>query len=752
MASRFFSIFRSKSAPVPTPEAEPKLDGAVAYYKRGNLLKDQGQLEEAVANYDEAIALDPGYAFALCNRGVVLARLNRFEAALDSYDRAIAVNSGDPLVLFNRGAVLRSLGRTGEALASYEQAVAVQPNYVEAYCNRGILLNELGRSEEAVASYDRAIDIHPNFFDAYFGRGNAQQSLDRFEQALTDFDRALALNASSAEAYCNRGAALMKLRRWDAALASLDRAVSLDPNLADAHSNRGKVMAALRRHDAAVESFDRAIALHPDNVELHEHRAVALVQMSQFVRAIDGYNRVMHLNPDRRFALGMSRYTRMNVCDWSGLSDDMERITAGIAAGRAVSTPFPLLALLDAPSLHHQVAKIWVREEYPSIHDLPPIFKRGPRDKFRIGYFSGDFREHPVAMLMAEVLESHDRSKFELTAFSYGPAVQDSMRKRLEITFDQFVDIRGRSDADVVQLARKLEIDVAVDLAGHTGGSPTGIFARRAAPIQINYLGYPGTMGAEYMDYLIGDRTVIPPEHRLHFSEKIIYLPHSYLPHDSTRAIEGLTRTRREWGLPAEGFVYCSFNNSYKILPDVFDSWARILKRVPGSVLWLSRHNPVATGNLLREASRRGIDANRLIFADRLPSMADHLARHRVAGLFLDTLPYNAHTTAIDALWAGLPLLTRVGEAFAGRVAASLLKSIGLSELITTTVGQYEDLAVELAENSQRLAQITRLLGANRLTTPLFDTRAFTRDLERAYRNVYERYQADLPPEHIDLA
>ena len=756
MPSRFFNFFRAPPAPsaLPAPssahvDAEP--DGALAYYKLANLLKDRGQLDEAVSNYDAAIALDPTYAFALCNRGVVLARLNRLDAALDSYDRAIAVNSGDALVYFNRASVLRSLGRTKEALANFDRALALKPDYVESYCNRGNLLNELGRSEEALASYDRAIEIQPNFFEAYFGRGTARQRLDRAEEALTDFDRALMLNPASADAQCNRGVALMKLRRWDAALDCLERAIALNPNMAEAHSNRGKLLAELRRYDAAVESFDRAIALHPHDVEPHEQRAIALVQMMRFVQAIESYDKVIALDPDRRFALGMSRYAKMNVCDWTELSADIDRLTAGVKGGRAVSTPFPILALLDAPQLHHKVAKMWVREECPAIRDVEPIRRRESRDVLRVGYFSGDFREHPVAMLMAQVFESHDRSKIEVTAFSYGPPVQDAMRKRLQSTFHRFEDIRGQSDLDVAGLARRLEIDVAVDLAGYTGGSPTGVFARRAAPIQINYLGYPGTMGADYMDYLMGDRTVIAPEQRMHYTEKIIYLPHSYLPYDSTRLIEESRRTREEWGLPAEGFVFCSFNSSYKIMPDVFDGWMRILGRVPSSVLWLSRHNPVVTGNLQREAAGRGIDSHRLIFADRVPSMADHLARHRVADLFLDTLPYNAHTTAIDALWAGLPVLTRIGEAFAGRVAASLLKSVELPELITTTPQQYEELAVQLAENRQRLAEIRQRLENNRLTTPLFDTKSFTRDLESAYRAAYDRNQSGLPPEHIDV-
>jgi predicted O-linked N-acetylglucosamine transferase (SPINDLY family) len=602
-----------------------------------------------------------------------------------------------------------------EALASYNQAIAVRPDYAEAHCNRGILLQELKQWDAALASYNRCIEIDSGFYQAYF----------------------------------NRGTLLKQRGRSDAALASYDQAIEINPDYADAYGNRGVLLADLKRWDAAFASFDRAVALKPDFVEVYGNRAEALMQLSQFQAAIANYDRAIILKPDFSFPFGMRRHAKMHICDWNGLESDVERLIAGLEADATVSPPFPILALLDSGPLQHKTAQIWVREEHPIDGSLPAILKHPPREKIRIGYFSADFHNHPVAALMAEAFEAHDRSRYETTAFSFGLDTQDDMRKRMKRAFDRFIDVREKSDQDIALLARSLGIDIAVDLAGYTGGSRTGIFALRAAPIQVNYLGYPGTMGAEYMDYLIGDRTVVPEAHQCHYTEKIVYLPDSYLPHDSSRTISDTVFTRAELGLPPTGFIFCCFNNSYKISPGTFDSWMRILSRVENSVLWLSQNNPTAAGNLRQEAARRGVDGQRLIFANRMPSLQEHLARHRAADLFLDTRPYNAHATAIDAIWAGLPMLTCIGESFPGRVAASLLTAVGLPELITSTAEQYEKLAVHLATNPQRLAQIRQRLASNRLQTPLFDTRAFIRHLEAAYARIHERYQANLLPEHI---
>jgi predicted O-linked N-acetylglucosamine transferase (SPINDLY family) len=688
---------------------------ALPYYKRGNLLKDRGQLEESLADYDRAITLDPGYAYALCNRGVVLSRLNRFEAALDSYDRAIVLTPDDALAHFNRAEVLRELKRTEEALASYNRALAIRPDYVECLCNRGILLTALGQVDEARASFDRAIGIHADFADAYLGRAALLQNLYRMDTALADYDRALQLNPNFPSAHCNRGVLFMRLEKWGEALVDFDQALGLNPDYPEAHRNRGDVLFHSQRYVEAIQSYDRALAC----------------------------------KPDLAFTRGFRSHVKMMICDWDGWASEVEEITAGIRNSQPVIPPFPLLSIADEVSLHHTAAQLWVREEFPPKQGLPPLLKRAPSEKLRIGYFSADFRDHAVSILMAELFELHDRDRYEITAFAFGAPSQSDMRKRLQKAFDRFVDISDKSDRDAAALVREYEIDIAVDLGGHTRGARTGIFAWRTAPIQVAWLGYPGTVGSEYFDYLIGDPTVIPPEHQPHYSEKIVYLPNCYLPNDSTREIDAGARTREEFGLPPAAAVFCCFNNSYKFAPPVFASLMRILARVEGSVLWLSQGNSLVVGNLQREAERCGVDPKRLIFARHMPSLSQHLARLRLGDLFLDTLPYNAHTTAIDALWSGLPVLTRIGNSFAGRVAASLLKAIELPELITATMEEYEDLAVELGTHPQRLAEIKQKLARNRLTTPLFDTRSLARHLETGYTKMFERYQAGLPPDHI---
>jgi predicted O-linked N-acetylglucosamine transferase (SPINDLY family) len=379
---------------------------------------------------------------------------------------------------------------------------------------------------------------------------------------------------------------------------------------------------------------------------------------------------------------------------------------------------------------------------------LDPILKSARQPKIRIAYYSADFLNHATAHLMAELFERHDKEKFELIAFSFGPDANDEMQVRVSQAFDQFIDVTALSDLEVAQLSRELGIDVAVDLKGLTQDSRLGIFSYKAAPIQVSYLGYPGTLGADYIDYLIADKTLIPVQSQQHYSEKIVYLPNSYQVNDRHRVIAPTQFTKQELGLPQDAFVFCCFNNNFKITPDVFDTWVRILKAVDKSVLWLFQDNPTAATNLQKEAALRGLDPTRLVFAKRM-DLPEHLARHKSADLFLDTLPYNAHTTASDALWAGLPVLTCMGESFASRVAASLLNAIGLPELITQTPEDYEALAIELATNPGKLQSIKAKLAANRLTTPLFDTALFTKHIEAAYVQMYQRYQADLPPEHI---
>lgn len=533
------------------------------------------------------------------------------------------------------------------------------------------------------------------------------------------------------------------------ALESYDLALAIQPNDAETLVNKGSACNDIKDYMSALEVIERAITLKPHIPEAWFNKGIALENLNRHEHAINAYSEVIRLNPDLDWAYGYLLVSRMKVCSWKDFSVNLDHIVTRALAGKKVVRPFELLSLIDDGALQKKSSEIYIQTNFPSNPVLGPILKQPENKKIRVAYFSADFRNHPVGFLIAELIEIHDRSKFELYAFSLVKA-DDEMKDRFAQAFDHFIDVEAKLDIEIAQLARDLAIDIAVDLAGFTRDSRMGVFACRAAPIQINYLGYPGTIGAEYMDYIIADKTLVPPESEKFYSEKIIYLPNSYQANDRQRNIADRRYSRQELGLPESGFIFCCFNNNFKILPETFHGWMRILNAVEGSVLWLLADNPYAQSNLKIEAHKRGIDPSRLIFAERV-TLPDHLARHQQADLFLDTLPYNAHTTASDSLWAGLPVLTLIGETFASRVAASLLKAIGLPELIANTQEEYEALAIELANNSNRLDEMKLKLANNRLSTPLFDTPIFAKHLEYAYIKIYERYQADLEPDHIRI-
>jgi predicted O-linked N-acetylglucosamine transferase (SPINDLY family) len=434
------------------------------------------------------------------------------------------------------------------------------------------------------------------------------------------------------------------------------------------------------------------------------------------------------------------------------LANSVDIICKKVMANEKVIHPFALLTFTDDAFLHKKCSEIYAQNKYPINSVLGPILKLPKKEKIRIGYFSPDFQNHPVSFLTAELFELHDRDKFEVFAFSLQKApVGDEMNLRLRKGFDQFIEVEDRSDLQIAQLAREMEMDIAIDLSGHTQHSRTGIFSYRAAPIQVNWLGYPGTIGVDFIDYIIADQTIIPEQSLQFYAEKVASLPDTYMVDDSKRIASTRVFTRKECGLPENAFIFCCFNNDYKFNPQVLDAWARILLATENSVLWISENTEHFRVNLTTEFEKRGVESTRIIYAQRLESMADHLARYALADLFLDTHPYNAHTTAVDALKAGIPVLTLIGQSFAGRVAASLLNAIGLPELITHTQEEYEALAIELAMNPQKLAAIKLKLANNRLTTALFNTPLFTKNLEAAYSEMYQRYRADLPPDHIAI-
>lgn len=686
-------------------------------------------------------------ADALFRRGLALHEMGRLDEASLLYERALQRQPQHAGALHLLGLIAFHAGQPERAAALIGDSLLIDPRCVTAHNHRGNALLALRQYDAAIASYDKAIELKRDYAEAYYNRGNALLDTQRYDAAVDSFDLAVRHKSDHAEAHYNRGLALAAMKSYQAAIASFDVAIFLRPGFAGAHENRGIALFWLGEHEAAIQSFDAAITIDQRDANTHYQRGNALRALGRHAAAIASYDRALEINPGYKFLYGLRLHTKMEICSWDDLPAGLAELTARIERGQAASPPLPVLGLTDSAALQRMAAGIWVGEACPPNGALPAIQGRSAHHRIRVGYFSVDFRDHAVSALMAGVFETHDRDRFDITAFSFGPAAPDAMRTRLQGAFDRFIDVRERSDYDIALLARNMRIDIAVDLGGFTEGCRPNIFALRAAPLQLSYIGYLGTMAAEYMDYLVADATIIPPEHREQYSEKIIYLPH-YQANDAGRVMVDREFGRAELGLPESGFVFCCFNTNAKILPDTFNSWMRILGKVPGSVLFLYAENAAAEDNLRREAARSGIKAERIVFGGRLPAPA-YLARYRTADLFLDTLPYNAGTTASDALWAGLPVLTCTGRAFAARIAASLLMAIGLPELIVSTQEHYESLAVELASHPERLHALKQRLAVNRHTKPLFDTPRFTRHLEAAYSQIHTRYLSGLPADHV---
>ena len=622
------------------------------------------------------------------------------------------------------------------------------PQSADELFARGDAFLAQGRYQDAVDAYDRALGLQPDRCSALNNRGAALRKLGRNDEALVCFDRASDLRCDDVGILLNRAAALRDMKRLDEALAGYDEVLALHPDNAQALIARGMLLLDLQRPADGVRSLDRATVARPDSASAAHKLAIALRRLGNHGPALAHFERAYGLDPALDFLLGDLILARRQVCEWGDAAGEAQRLAEAIASGACATTPFPVLAVLDSPSLQRRAAETYARAWYPArALTCAGVAHRRP-GRLRLGYFSADLRNHAVAYLTADLFELHDRGAFEVIAFSLIPPVAEAMQARLRGACDRFLDVSHLTDAEVACRARELGIDIAVDLGGYTENSRTGIFALRAAPIQVGYHGYTATMGTAYHDYLVADRTTVPDSQRIHYRESLVRLPSFQI--NSRRAPAETTPTRADEGLPAYGFVFCCFNNPYKIAPEVFDTWMRILLRTDGSVLWLTGGNPEATRNLRHEAVRRGVAAERLVFAPPR-TQAEHLARLRLADLILDTLPYNAATTASDALWVGVPVLTRCGQAFAGRVAASVLHAADLPELVTHSVDQYVELAVALAGDAGRLSALRARLAANRDTCLLFDSRRFTKTMESVYLTMQQRHEAGLAPESFDV-
>ena len=691
----------------------PPSPQTIELFSKGLGLHQVGQLEGAEKHYRDALIQCPSFFDALHLLGVLLAQKGQLE----------------------------------EALILLDQALAVSPRHEGVLTNRGLAMHQLGRYESALSDFECALDISSDNALNYYNRGNTLQELKQYQAALQSYDKAIALDPQNAEAFNGRGVIHEKLKQYESALKEYLSSININNSYATAHFNLANILRKAKHINASLAYYQRAHELNPQHVETIINRANTLRSLKQYGSALQDYQKALALDPHAEFVPGMALHLKMMMCDWNNYDADLHNLSTLISNGQAASEPFPVLSLLDSLQLQLQISRIYQAIKFKGIEQLSLPAPANRQNKIRIGYFSADFRDHPVSYLLVELFERHDRSRFETFAFSLGENTNDSMRNRLSKAFDHFIDVENASDSEIVNLSRSHEIDIAVDLGGYTAGARPEIFALRAAPIQVSYIGYLGTMGTGFIDYIVADKTLLPEESRQFYTEKIAYLP-SYQANPSDRKIAKKVFTRAELGISENAFVFCCFNNNYKITPPTFASWMNILRAVEGSVLYLYAENDWVQAHLENTVSAHGITKDRLIFGKRLP-MPEYLARYQAADLFLDTFPYNAGTTTSDSLWAGTPVLTIMGETFASRMAASLLTAIDMPELITRSSQEYEALAIKIAQDKKLASGLKSKLQTNKLNTKLFNTSAFVQSLEALYTQMYQRHQAGLLPENL---
>jgi predicted O-linked N-acetylglucosamine transferase (SPINDLY family) len=728
---------------------------------------------------DEAYRLyqagDPAAAASLCERllrqeprhaeahyllGVIAQDAGRLVQAAERIGLAAHLAPDNAVFVNALGEVSLLSDRQAEAEACFRRALTLRPAYERAHNNLGRLLHARGDLTAAGRCFAEALRLNPNYATAHNNLGAVLQARGEQDAAAAHFRQALALQPAYPEAHCNLGNTLLAQGDPPLAAARFREALRLRPGYARAQHGLGRALENLCDYHAALSCYRSAVQLHPGFVEAHESLGNLLLLQPDWEGARTAFERVLALRPDHGDAACRLAFTRQVLCDWGGRDADLVRVRrdadCSLSAGQATPVlPFCALTLPWPAEQHLAVARSHAEATTRGVAPLRQTlaFRPGPpgppEGRLRVGYLSGEFRDHAVSHLVQGVFGRHDRRQFEVFAYSFGPDDGSTYRRRIVRDCDHFRDLRTTSLVDSARRVHDDQLHVLVDLQGWVGIPRMSLLALRPAPVQVHYLGYPGSTGADFIDYLIGDPVVTPPPRHAAYGERLVLLPHCYLATDNGQAVADSAGSRADHGLPAEAVVFCVFNNSYKIEPERFGVWMRILGRVPGSVLWLSPVAPVIEFNLRREAGKRGIAAGRLVFARRVADKADHLARHRLADLFLDTATYNGHTTACDALWAGLPLLTCPGDTFASRVGASLLTAVGLPELIAADEKEYEEMAVRLAGQPEARHQLGRKLAEQRTTWPLFDTPRLVRNLERAYRAMWDVYASGRPPQPL---
>jgi protein O-GlcNAc transferase len=700
-------------------------DNAVYHNDLGNAFLRQNKIDEAISCYETAVQLKPDLSEAHYNMGNAFLRQRRLNEAISCYQKALHLNPDDAEVYNYMANAFRDQGNLNEAISCYQQAIQLKPDYALAHNSMGIAFERQGKLNEAIPCYQQAIQLKPDYAEAYYNMGNAFLHHYRLNEAAFCYQKALEFKPDYAEAYNNMGNAFRDQGKLNEAISCCQKALQLKPDYAEFHYNMGNALMDQDNVDKALSCYQEAIQLKPDYAEAYVSLFVG-IQLTCAWQKLEGLREKL---------------------------DDLTRKALDDGT-KVAETPFLSLSRHAHPSRNLAVAKSWSSDIARSVSNLNihfPFDDRGSlKSKIAVGYLSNDFRDHPVAHLMLSLFGLHNRDEFEVFCYSYGEDDGSYYRKRIQQDCDKFVDLRNLSHADAARCIYEDAVDILVDLKGYTKGNRLAICALRPSPIQVRYLGLAGTTGADFFDYTITDRIVTPENHARHYSDNLVYLPHCYQVNDHTRSISNKDWKRGDFGLPEGSFVFCSFNQPYKIEPSVFDVWMNILRQVPESVLWLQKSNETAEKNLRQEADARGVKPERLIFSEKLPRQ-EHLGRLRLADLALDTRLVNGAATTSDALWAGVPVITLKGGHFASRMSSSILAAIGLSELTAHSLDNYKALAVRLARNPHDLKGIKQRLVKNRVTEPLFDTPRFVRNIEKAYKEMWQIFLAEQRPRQIEV-
>ena len=706
-------------------------------------------LTDGIYLLKKSLEINENQPLALLDLGIALSLNSQLDEAIKFFDKSAELDPTSLTVHIRKAITLKKLNRFNESIDSYQRIIDLSPDYIDAYINKAELLYLTGKLKESLNIYEQILKIDSSNATYYIKYGNLLNRLGRVDEAITAYRKSIEINPDNSVAYKNIGIILKIVRKYDESYFYLKKSIDIDPDF-EVYSNLGQLCCQMGNNIEGISYFDKANILDKTKAEAHNLKAYAHIEEGEFDKAILSFDKAIENEISHSIVLGERRYWKNNICDWSNFNNELELINLQIKEKKCVSTPLDLCSFFDDPEIQKLGAKLFVDHRFSVIESLGLFNKYSKNKKIKIGYFSGDFSDHPVGFIIADLFERHDKEKFELFGFSVTKKINSETRNRIKKSFDEFIDVENYSDKDVALLAREKKIDIAIDLGGYTKSSRPGIFAMRAAPIQISYLGYPGTTGTNYIDYIISDKFILPKASQKYYTEKIIYLPKCYQPNEEKLPVSKKIFTRKSQGLPDTGFVFCCFNNSWKITPKIFKLWITLLSNVPESVLWFPGFSDLAINNLRNECKKLGMTPKRLIFSSLEKYREDHYERIKLADIFLDCYPYGGHSTVSDFLRRGVPVVTLKGTSISNSVASSLLFNLSLSELITSNELDYEKLAIKLATNPKYLKEIKFKLISNVNNSTIYNINEYTKNIESGYHQVYDRYHNSFIPAHIE--